>query len=131
VYGIGGSVSDGSFGIAVYGYPQRMVALSSNGENAFKDVNGICDRKIYPFAVPEGATKMTVTCPGYRCSIMSLNYENDAYTQVASTGWQELDEGTCSFTKAAITHVIVNFANSDWSNIPADTDTSGFSIQFD
>lgn len=131
IYAIGVSASDGSAGMDVYGNAQRMTALVTYGNKPVSDINNKVGEEAYFIAIPAEATKMTVTCPNFIYGFQFLKYENDAYTKLSDPGWQTLGGGSSAFEAGTYSHVAINYKNSSNTNIPADTDTSGFSIQFD
>lgn len=131
LYVIGGSTSTGSAGFGVYENAPRMTALARNGVKPISDINSLCAEEVYFIAIPADATKITVICPDFIPALQYFNYENDAYTRVADPGWTTLGGLEDSFTAGAYSHVAINFKNSGNTTIPADTDTSGFSIMFE
>ena len=131
LYVIGGSTSTGSAGLGVYENAPRMTALARNGVKPISDTNSLCAEEVYFIAIPADATKITVICPDFIPALQYFNYENDAYTRVADPGWTTLGGLEDSFTAGAYSHVAINFKNSSNTTIPADTDTSGFSIMFE
>lgn len=130
-YVIGGSVSSGSKGYDVYANAPRMTALVTYGVKPLADVNNVVSEDVYFIEIPADATKITVTCPGFIFGLQFFEYVNDAYNRLADPGWATLGGGSATFEAGAYTHVGINYKNSSNTNIPADTDTSGFSIVFD
>lgn len=93
-------------------------------------VNGV---NYYPIPVPRSATKVIVTCPGFIPGDRYYSYNADAnvYTGLFDAGWQSEGGVTREFDAGTYAYMTVNFKNSNNSTIPADTDTSGFSIVFE
>lgn len=131
IYAIGVGASDGSVGMDVYGNPPRMTALVTYGNKPVSDINNKVGEEAYFIAIPAEATKITVTCPNFIYAIQFLKYENDAYTKLSDPGWQTLGGGSSTFEAGTYSHVAINYKNSSNTNIPADIDTSGFSIVFE
>lgn len=131
LYAIGGSSSDGTKGFDVYGNGARMTALTTYGVKPLVDANAVCSGDVYFIEIPAEATKVVVTSPGFIFGILLLTYANDAFTRDVDSGWQTLNGGEYSFEAGACSHIAINFKNSSNTTIPADTDTSGFSIMFE
>lgn len=131
MYAIGCSASTGSKGVDVYGNPPRMTAVATYGVKPLTDINNCISVEAYFIAIPAEATKITLTCPNFIYAFQFLKYENNAFTKVSDPGWQTLGGGSSTFEAGTYSHVAINYKNSSNTNIPADTDTSGFSIQFD
>lgn len=130
-YVIGASISTGTQGYGIYGNPPRMAALATYGVKPIADINNLSSEDVYFIEIPADATKITVTCPNFIYAVQFFEYVNDTYNRLSDPGWATLGGGTYTFEAGVYTHVGINYKNSSNSNIPADTDTSGFSIQFD
>jgi hypothetical protein len=82
-----------------------------------------------PIALPEGATSIAITCPGFIPAVTLWTTDGTKWTRTADPGWMALGGATYNLpTDVAFTHYAVNFKNSNSSNLEPDTDTSGFSI---
>ena len=124
--GAGGS-SDGE----AYENNARMMAVQTYGVKAYSASDYLFGKLGHPISIPSDATKIKVTCPNFIFGLIFANYENSKYVTKNDAGWQTLNGGEYSFTAGSYSHVHINFKNSSNSAIPTNTDTSGFSIEFE
>jgi hypothetical protein len=133
VYLIGYSNVDNGNGWSLDNLSSRIAAVTTEpnieGQQAVT-VNGV---NYYTIPVPRSATKVIVTCPGFIPGDRYWSYDAyaKAYTSLLDPGWQSEGGVTREFEAGTYAYMTVNFKNSGNSTIPADTDTSGFSIVFE
>ena len=84
-----------------------------------------------PIKIPDGSTRLVVTCPGFVPGIGLWNTDGNRWTRIVDAGWGTLNGMTYTLPTGDYTHYTVNFKKSDSSAIASDTDTSGISITFE
>lgn len=128
-YRIGAGPSGSEF--EAYAHPRRIMTTMPYGEKPYKNSSVLWGSNAYPIPVPADATSITVVCPGFTYGTSFATYENDTYTIDGGIRWQSTEGGTYSFEAGAYDYVHIAYMNiSGDTDIPKDTDTSGFSIVF-
>lgn len=96
-------------------------------------VNGTTDLgDLYLLAVPETASVLNVTSPGFIGGPQFFNLADGTYTRTIDAGWQTLDSFSYTITPGENQYVAINFKKSDASSfVPGDEDTSGFAVEFE
>ncbi len=127
-------VGFGGNGLLIQKFPKRMVYVSTvadpEGLVAF-DVDA--DDNVgtyYPIKIPDGATSITVSCPGLYWGVHTKEVGTDgSFVNYGDPGWQTLGGSKYNFIVGK-THFRLSFKKEDESPFGADYDTSGITISF-
>jgi hypothetical protein len=88
----------------------------------------------YGFAVPEGATKITVTCPGYQWylkDVVPSNYASSEGYALVNNNSTWVESGTAVEFYGQKKYFCIALRNNPEANFPADFDHSGISWTFE
>jgi hypothetical protein len=66
------------------------------------------DGIFYPVLIPNGCTKVTVSCEGYTWGIAYLQVQNGKWVRIADPGWQTLNGSTHTITESNAEAVFIN-----------------------
>lgn len=127
---IGGSINGTD--LKAYANAPRMIGAATTGTYPLQEGNELWNGTCFPFEVPEGATRLVITCEGYIPGLLCMNYDSDSsyYTKVNDSGWLTADSATYDLTSVSCKYIVINFKNISNSKIDNDEDTSGIVIEF-
>ena len=140
--GCNAQVQDSSMKVNTVDYKRAMAYLTSqyNGGKIYTIAAGVVaiglTDDVYPLYIPDGATKITVSCPDLSCAINVHKDENDVVTGIDGGSWSAVggvtDYDLSSYIAQGATHLSIGFKNGSNTSLEGTTiDNTTVTIRFD